>query len=212
MKIFAVRIGTKYGQEYENYINSKLDDVIWLYEPINPYILAQWNKLYGMTLDIDEPLVVLDIDILLMHDYMELINYPVKKGQFLSIQSWWKQTANPNYNLQGGFLKYYPKDCRYIYDKFMKDPSYWQNYYIKNGVTVGPINGEQYFVEDSVKERLELIWAPTEWIGVMKDSSREWEAYINSIYPGDWYFLGGEYHPDIKLVHFQGSLNKPHHK
>ena len=89
MKIFCVRVGTRYGKQYEDYINSKLDNVIWLHEQIHPHILGQWNKLHGMTFDLDEPLLVLDIDILLMNDYMELINYPVKRGQFLSIQAWW---------------------------------------------------------------------------------------------------------------------------
>ena len=209
MKIFCVRVGTRYDKQYEDYINSKLDNVIWLHEPINPYILGQWNKLHGMTFELDEPLLVLDIDILLMNDYMELINYPVKRGQFLSIQAWWGQSINPKYKLQGGFQKYYPKDCLYIYEKFMKDPAYWQQHYIKNGTTEGPINGEQYFVEDSVNERLELVWAPAEWMGVMTNQGRRWLAYINNLYPGEWYYLGEEYHPDIKLVHFQGPLNRP---
>ena len=209
MKIFCVRVGTRYGKQYEDYINSKLDNVIWLHEQIHPYILGQWNKLHGMTFDLDEPLLVLDIDILLMNDYMELINYPVKRGQFLSIQAWWGQSINPKYKLQGGFQKYYPKDCLYIYEKFMKDPKYWQQHYIKNGTTEGPINGEQYFVEDSVNERLELVWAPSEWMGVMTKQGEKWLAHINSLYPGEWYYLGEEYNPDVKLVHFQGPLNKP---
>ena len=59
-------------------------------------------------------------------------------------------------------LKYYLKKCKYIYDKFMKDIEYWQ-YYIKNGTTSGPVNGEQYFVEDSANERLEVITTPNSW-------------------------------------------------
>ena len=31
MKIFCVRVGTRYGKQYEDYINSKLDNVIWLH-------------------------------------------------------------------------------------------------------------------------------------------------------------------------------------
>ena len=30
MKIFAVRIGNKFGQEVEDYINSKLPNVTWI--------------------------------------------------------------------------------------------------------------------------------------------------------------------------------------
>ena len=91
---------------------------------------------------------------------------------------------------------------------FDKDWIYKQDY-IKYGTTEGPINGEQYFVEDSVNERLELIWAPQEWMGVMTKQGEKWLAHINSLYPGEWYYLGEEYNPDIKLVHFQGPLNRP---
>ena len=45
----------------------------------------------------------------------------------------------------------------------MSDPHHWQHYYINNGTTKGPVNGEQYFVEDSVKEKLELVTPPEAW-------------------------------------------------
>ena len=66
MKIVAVRIGDKYGPEYEKYLESKLPEheFIWVREPINDKIQLQWNKMYGMNLDIDEPIVVMDIIII----------------------------------------------------------------------------------------------------------------------------------------------------
>ena len=60
-------------------------------------------------------------------------------------------------------FKYYPKDCKYIYDKFMSDVNLWQNFYIKRGIAKGPVN-EQYFVEDNVNEELELITVPESWV------------------------------------------------
>ena len=63
MKIIAVRIGEKYGPEYEKYLESKLPqhEFVWVREPINDKVQLQWNKMYGMNLDIDEPIVVMDI-------------------------------------------------------------------------------------------------------------------------------------------------------
>ena len=75
---------------------------------------------------------VIDIDILLVNDYNKLFDYPIKKGQFLAIPGWWRDSTKNNYKINGGFFKYYPKECKYIYDKFMKDIEYWQQYYIKN--------------------------------------------------------------------------------
>ena len=81
MKIIVVRIGDKYGQEYEDYLESKLSEyeLHWIREPYHPEIKLQWNKMWGMQLDIDEPICVMDIDILLMNDYKEIFEYTIKK-------------------------------------------------------------------------------------------------------------------------------------
>ena len=45
MYIVCVRIGEKYGIEYENYLERKLSDhkFIWIREPYNPLVKLQWN-------------------------------------------------------------------------------------------------------------------------------------------------------------------------
>mgnify|MGYP000666153924 CR=1 FL=1 len=143
MKVFAVRIGDKYGPEYETYLDKKLHEYefIWVLEPIQDNVQLQWNKMYGMNLDIDEPICVIDIDILLINDYTKIFEYPIKRGEFIAMPGWWRDTNQEKYKINGWFFKYYPKDVKYIYDKFMKNPGYWKKYYIKNGTTKGPING-----------------------------------------------------------------------
>ena len=223
MKIFAVRIGDKYGPEYEDYLNKKLSkyNIIWIREPYHPKVTLQWNKMWGMQLDQDEPICVMDIDILLLNDYEKIFDYPIKRGQFLAMPGWWRDTKKSGYYINGGFFKYYPKDCRYIYDKFMLDIHGWQRHYIDNGVTNGPVNGEQYFIEDSVKERLELKVLPNEWFtrwvvneDIINKNMATWQVQITRKYieltGNDYICLGGEFHPDIKLVHFTHRQNKPH--
>lgn len=203
MKIFCVRIGNKYGPEYEDYINSKLDNVTWIREPFDPRVHLQWNKLYPMSLDIDEPVVVLDIDIVLRGDYMDMINYPIERGQFVGIHTWWHDCIDHSQFLQGGFQKYYPKDCRYIFDKFMADPGGWQVHYTMNGKTEGHLNGEQNFVQDSVLERLEFVSVPKEWVTPWRSNpSKEWVYQMTEIYPGEYLWLG-EFNPQIRFVHYQ---------
>ena len=103
----------------------------------------------------------------------------------------------------------------------MKDPGYWQKYYIKNGTTRGPINGEQYFVEDSVRERLKLKLLPCSWFTrwtmgdlINKKLREDWETQITNKYKSvtgnNYIYLGGEFHPDIKFVHFTHRMNRPH--
>ena len=201
IQIYAVRIGDKYGPEYEEYVESKLGKVNWIREESIGEL--QWNKLIPMSLDIDEPVVVVDIDIIWTGNYMDIINYPIERGEFVSLKYWWKEIHKEGYSLQGGFQKYFPKDVRYIYDKFIKEPFYWQWYYIKNGTTIGPVNGEQYFVEDSVKERLKLKFVPEEWHTRWIDfASQEWIDSGNENYPGEWLYKDDKFNPEIRLIHF----------
>ena len=204
-KVLAVRIGDKYGPEYEDYLRSKIPNIDFVRTSDCRFKL-QWNKVGFMDLPTSDPIVVIDIDILLVNDYMELIEYPIEKGQFLGLKSWWKDTSHPGYSLNGAFYKYYPKDCKYIYKKLCSDPQYWMNHYISSGITHGPVNGEQYFVEDSVKEQLELKYVPSSWFGKMiLNPGSEWLNDCNDAYPGDYFYDNKKevFNPSVKLVHFQ---------
>ena len=107
MKLVTVRIGDKYGPEYEKYLESKLPDYefIWVRKPIQDNIMLQWNKIYGMNLDVDEPICVMDIDILLVNDYKKIFEYPIERGEFLAKPGWWRDTDNSKYKINGGFFK-----------------------------------------------------------------------------------------------------------
>jgi len=223
MKIFVVRIGEKYGQEYEDYLESKLGDdydLIWIREPYDKSVKLQWNKMSVMNLPDEEPVCVIDIDLLLINDYKECFDYPVERGEFLAMRAWWRDTLHPDYTLNGGFYKYYPKDCNYIYEKFMADVDHWQSLYIQAGITSGPVNGEQYFVEDAVKEKLKLIYMPNSWqCRWLSDDElspqiyTQWQKHFNAKYThatGNEYCWFGDFHEDIKLVHFTHENNLPH--
>ena len=223
MKLVTVRIGDKYGPEYERYLENKLPDYefIWVREPIQNNVQYQWNKMYGMNLELDEPICVMDIDILLINDYKKIFEYPIERGEFIAMPGWWRDTNQEQYKINGGFFKYYPKDVKYIYEKFMNNPGHWQTHYIKNKTTKGPVNGEQYFVEDSVRERLKLKLLPNSWFTrwttgdlINKINKTDWQTQITTKYReitgNDYIYLGDKFHNDIKMVHFTHSMNKPH--
>ena len=221
MKIIAVRIGDRYGPEYETYLESKLPEYefVWIREPFDPNVRLQWNKMIGMTLDTDEPICVMDIDVLLINDYKKIFEYPIERGQFLAAPGWWRwgsDDVEKRFTINGGCYKYYPKDCRYIYDKFMSDPLHWQTTYIKQGFTTGPVNGEQNFINDTVLEQLELVKLPNEWFYRMdaREHQRHYITTLNSrfkdITGNPYAYLGGEFWPSIKFVHFTHMANHPH--
>lgn len=203
-KVFAVRIGDKYGQDVEDYIESKISNVTWIRDEL-PGVQLQWNKLRVMNMNIDEPVLVIDIDMFFMNDYVKAIDYPIQRGEFLTARSWWKDTWNEKYSLCGGFQKYYPSDCKYIYDEFMKDPEYWSQYYITRKITVGPVNGEQYFVEDQVKKKLKLRYLPETWMSAMCDKNDKEElARLNTLYPDEYLYLE-EFNKNLKIIHFKNG-------
>ena len=205
-EIYAVRIGDKYGPEFEKYHESKLGPINWIREPFDSRVALQWNKLFAMKAKTKDPVVVIDIDMLWLNDYMDIINTPIEPGEFLTLKAWWQESDNPKYFVQGGFQKYYPKDCRQIVQEFMFDPHYWQQHYIKNGTTIGPVNGEQYFIQDMVeKNGLKLKFIPQEWITKWHvDAHADYIAEANLMYPGDYVFCNNEFNPQIRLVHLQG--------
>ena len=132
MKVYCLRIGNKYGPEYEKYINKKLKkyDVVWIREPYDKRIALQWNKMQCMALKDKEPIVVLDIDVILTGNYKKLFDYPIKRGEFLSIPAWWG--AHKEWKMNGGFQKYYPQDCKYIYDIFTREGVFIARTNLKN--------------------------------------------------------------------------------
>ena len=202
-KVFAIRIGDKYGKDVEDYINSKIPNVTWIREEKDGFKL-QWNRLHLMNSDIKGPILTIDIDMLFINDYMEAINYPINRGEFLTAKSWWGNDSDGiKSSLNGGFQKYYPEDCRYIYEEFVSRKEFWEEYYIKTGITTGPVNGEQFFMERMVNQRLKLKYIPDNWFMRMEeDLSRTQLIKLNAKYNGDWAYLGEEFNPDIKIVHF----------
>ena len=183
-------MGDKYGPEYEEYLNSKLGDVTFIRVSM-PQFIRQWNKIRLFQWPVKGPICVIDVDIELVNDYQELFEYPCERGEFVSIPAWWKDTDKPGYSLNGGFYKFWPQDTKYIYEEFMNNHRKWTTHYVENGTTVGPVNGEQYFVEDMVKQRLELKLVPEEWV----------QRGINGKYLDD-----GE----VKLVHHSFTSQEQH--
>lgn len=225
MRIFCVRIGDKYDIRYEEYLNKKMEDIgysiTWIREPFDDRVMLQWNKLQVMQTKIDEPVVVMDIDLLLTNNYKELIEYPIEDNDFLLLPAWWNKDDKFAYN--GGFQKFVPKNCNYIFKEFISRPLYWQGYYIKEGMTIGPVNGEQFFVVDQARKHLKVKTIPNNW--VCRWSSEDfietvrnlsYDEYIrneNEMYANiaedKILYDGVKFNDDIKLIHFTHTLNKP---
>ena len=203
-KIYAVRVGDKYGEHYER----ALPFVDHWIRHEQAGVRLQWNKLRCFEGE-KCPVIVIDIDLTFMNDYKKLFELPVERGEFLTTRNWWGQD-NPvatHYKIAGGFYKFWPEDTEYILDIFHEDPLRWQNHYIQNGTTVGPVNGEMNFVEDCVRGRignnpLKMKFVPDTWHTKWKNEpTKEYMYRMSKQYDNDYLWLG-DFHPDIKLVHY----------
>ena len=203
-KIYAVRVGDKYGEHYER----ALPFVDHWIRHEEAGVRLQWNNLRCFEGE-KCPVILIDIDLTFMNDYQDLFSLPVERGEFLTTRNWWGQD-NPvtmKYKIAGGFYKFWPEDTEYILDIFHEDPLRWQNYYIENGTTVGPVNGEMNFVEDCVRGRignnpLKMKFVPDAWHTKWKNEpTKEYMYRMSKLYDNDYLWLG-DFHPDIKLVHY----------
>ena len=197
VKVFAVRVGNRYGSEYEDYLRSKIPNIQFLNEEKEAFKL-QWNKLHFFNLGLDEPICVIDIDIKLINEYQKLFDYPIEKKDFLTIDCWWD-----NRKMNGGFYKFYPSEYNFVYQEFKKNKNYWEKYFIKNGTKPGPVNGEEDFVYRMVKDKIKYL--PSSWATMMKINPNKKDLKIlNKKYSKDYVYLGNKFNDDIKFIHYLG--------
>ena len=86
------------------------------------------------------------------------------------------------------------------------------SHYIKSGLTIGPVNGEQFFVEEHVKQNLTLKLVPEEWVTRWTNTESK-NDFIIKQYKTKFdsnIMANNKFNNNIKLVHFTTSLNKPH--
>lgn len=198
VKIYAVRVGNRYDERYEEYLKEKLPNIEFINDD---QLVLQWNKIRCFNIDSDDPIVVIDIDIRLINDYMQMFNYPIEQGEFLTLDPWWSDSK-----IQGGFYKFYPKDTKFIYEEFMSRQNYWRNYFIKNGTKPGPVNGEEDFVYLQVKDKLNIKYLPQTWYTRYTENKREFFE-LHKKYPGK-YLKIDKFNPDIKFIH-HNSIGYP---
>lgn len=198
IKIFAVKT-----EKYKDYKTDFPFEVTYLEQDIWP-MKRQWNKLHFFELPFDEPIVVIDLDTMFINDWEELINYPCERDEFVSIPAWWKDTHDERFKINGGFYKFWPTSTRYIADKFREQPRHWREHYFNEGITNREGFGEQYFVEESARERLKIRLVPATWVTKWTNNGHPPENEIragNEAYPGE-YLFDGKFNPDIKMIHF----------
>lgn len=150
----------------------------------------------------------IDIDII---GSMDFIFARVKKHEFRGTRRWWweHERVGTEYALSGTMYKFQNGSHSYVYDTFELDIEYWQEYYIKNGITRGPVNGEQHYVQDQVIQHAkEKSFFPIEKIVKWNENDARTQIEAEEKYiklTGLNYLEDGEFHPEVSVIHYAGN-------
>lgn len=108
----------------------------------------QWYKvdfMGPMNSDIDEPIIVMDLDLTFLRNIDHIVDIPINPSEFFAIERWWRAPGQ-QMNINGGMYKYYPSTCHHAFMSFYEKPQFWQNNYRQ--YSRNPVTGEQYFMFD----------------------------------------------------------------
>ena len=197
---------------YTDYTDGFHEDII-----IKPILIKdkklQWYKLDffkpGFTAHEDIITMDIDLDIVGNVDFI-FDNY----DGFVGTHRWWwcwrEEKMKLPIALSGTMYKFKNGEHQNIVDIFESDIDYWQEHFIKNGTTNGPVNGEQHFVQQMLTDnntkfsyfdpRHIIKWHNEDWTMQLK-LENDYEKYTDNKYIDDH----KTWHPDIRIVHYAGS-------
>ncbi len=234
MHILTLKVGKKYSSQYVNklYLSLKdnstapfkmycytddpeglIEDVEVIYNPFMKFLL-QWNKVEFHSAEFGdipqgEHCLIMDIDQIVIGDFDPILTHQLEEGQFGCMRRWWSRLQE-DCPINGGFQMFRKGDTDHIWQKFNADSDFWQQYYLKNGLAFGKVNGEQNFIHQFAQENRH--WFPKEWFGKydsdqMEVIQKQWMDEVNTYEP---FYLGDEFAESVKLVHFAASYNMMH--
>ena len=235
INVLTLKVGNKYSSEYVNNLyNSLLANTteefnFFCYTEdgsnLNPNIKVvnledpnqfklQWHKIKfhksGFA-DIKkgERCLILDIDWIITNNLDPIMKHKLEDNQFGCFERWWSNRRDLCL-INGGFQMYNMGDTNHLWEKFSSNPEHWQEYYINNGLADGPVNGEQNFIDENAGDN--RYWFPMSWFAKYSSEDvvkiqRNWNRDVDPLEP---YYLGGEFHEDIKMVHFSNADNLIH--
>lgn len=104
----------------------------------------------------DEPVIVMDLDWIILNDITGIVNQPIIPTQFATVHGWWRTSAR-RLKINGGMYKFFPNTLGKAYNIFYSNPQFWQRTYFG----VNKIQGEQDFVTDVVPLTHEIVLFPS---------------------------------------------------
>ena len=145
----------------------------------------------------------MDIDQVIVGDVEKLLNYTVHSNELISYDSWWDKDLKIN----GSFYKFKSGRLNFVWDRFIKNPEYWQLFYYNQGIVHKKYYGEQNYVYQCMLDNdIEVTTVPGKWLGLY-DYDYKKNLDIQKMYCDKFkadYMIMGDTHKYIKVVNFAG--------
>lgn len=174
----------------------------------------QWYKMDfmgPMNDHLDEPIIVMDIDMTIISCVDSIIDTPIFPNEFYAIERWWRRPGS-SMKINGGMYKYYPKTCRSAYDQFYQDPVKWQNNY-REYSPAEAVTGEQRYVWESINKTHNIKTFPGETIIRHIKDNPNIQEFFNKTYCNTFNLpfmrMAGQYHSKILIIHGRGLEYRP---
>lgn len=212
---FLDQLYARYKNEFKLYCYtdntqgfSKEIETIKIPQRKNIIVERQWNKIDFFSNNFVAPgevILVSDLDWTFRDDVTDIIDTPVASKEFLAIKRWWLLPVT-RYYINGGMYKFVSGELTHVHEEFYKNPSFWQQYYIKKGFTQPPVNGEQNFVRDMVGKTHQIkFFEPFDHIGRLPRDSHHFAEYNKSYMmrseSKDFYYMDNVLNPRVRMVH-----------
>tara|TARA_Y100000034_G_scaffold99379_1_gene122050 strand:- start:1144 stop:1851 length:708 start_codon:yes stop_codon:yes gene_type:complete len=174
----------------------------------------QWYKLdfFKKNFILDEYIIVMDIDMDILGN-VDFLFEDIKNNEFRGTHRfWWRwreDKQKKEFALSGSVYKFINGEHQYIVDEFEKDILHWEEYFIKNRITTGPVNGEQHFVQMMLEKKcLKITMFPEKHIIKWNKDDFYIQTFIEhnyNKYSGNSYLFNDTFHPDVRIVHYAGN-------
>ena len=174
----------------------------------------QWHKTIFFKKDIveEEDIILMDIDQVIIRNCDFLFD-SIEDDEFRGTHRfWWRwreDRDNKKFALSGSIYKFKNGRHQYILEEFERDIEYWQEHFIKTGITSGPVNGEQHFVQKMLEDnKTNVSMFPEKHIVKWHKDDYYIQTCIEHDYKkwtGNKYLLDEDWHEDVKVIHYAGN-------
>ena len=178
------------------------------------HIRKHWHKLKFFSPQFayqqpDDDIIIMDIDQIITNNIDDLINFKVTNNELITYDSWWSKDLKIN----GGFYKFKSGSLKFVWDRFIENPEFWQMYYYNQGIVHFKYYGEQNFVYQCMLDHnTKITLTPGKWLTKYTDDYRK-NLELNRLYSKKFdtdYMILDDVNKYIKIIHFTG-INKTIH-